>query len=256
MLELNSLTVDCWNLDYLVVSWSIKPTVENVGDYTFSVYRSNSPDGPFKQIAGPLVNVFVYKDPSVNLKSRWRKYYYKVKVDPENDPLYSPWIGPGFKRDQPDVIAREIVRRNELLLRQFVGIDAQVYIRKTWGQRCCECWDPIKQRKLQSNCLVCYNTGFVDGFFAPIPIKINFSPSPEMIRQANFEQQPDATDAWMSNFPQISPGDVIIEDGCVRWRVAQASFTQKKRVKVHQVLQLVGINRNDIEFKLPLIGAE
>jgi len=256
VLELNSLKVDCWNLDYLSVSWSIKPTVEDVGMYTFSVYRSNSPEGPFSLIQGGLVNTFVFKDPSVNLKSRWRKYYYKVLVDPHNDPHYSPWIGPETKQDKPDVIAREIIRRNNILLKNFVGIDAQLYIRKTWGQRCCICWDPIKQRKVKSSCEVCYNTSFVGGFFDPIPFKINFSPSPEMIRHANFEKQPDATNAWTTNYPQISPKDIIIEDGCKRWRVIQPSFTQKKRVKVHQVLQLTGVNHNDIEYKLPLIGAE
>ena len=256
MLEFKSLTVECWDLDYLVISWSIKPTTEDINLSTFSVWRSNSPEGPFKQIQGGLVNVFVYKDPSVNLKHRWRKYYYKVKVDPENDPLRSPWIGPESKQDRPDVIATEIIRRNNLLLDRFVGIDAQLYIRRTWGQRCSECWDTIKQRKVKSDCLVCYNTGFVGGFFDPIPIKINFSPSPEMIRQANFEQQPDATNSWMSNYPQISPKDVIIEDGKTRWRVVQPSFTQKRRVKVHQVMQLVRVNHNDIEYKLPLIGLE
>jgi len=256
VLELASLTVDCWTLDYTVVSWSIKPTVENIADYTFSVWRSNSPEGPFKLIQGGLVDTFVYKDPSVNLKHRWRKYYYKIQVDPHNDPHYSPWIGPESRQNRPDTIASEIIRRNDLLLQNFVGIDAQLYIRKTWGQRCCTCWDPIKQRKRESNCPVCYNTSFVGGFFGPIPIRINFSPSPEMIRQANFEQHPDATNAWTSNYPQISAKDIIIEEGYKRWRVVTPSFTQKRRVKVHQVLQLTGVNLNDIEYKLPVIGTE
>lgn len=256
MLEFASLTVDCWNLDYLVISWSIKPTVEDINNYTFSVWRSNSPDGNFTKIADDLVNAFVYKDPSVNLKHRWRKYYYKVHVDPENDPHYSPWIGPATKEDKPDVVATEIVRRNDLLLNNFVGRDAQLYIKRTWGQRCSVCWDTVKQRKLKSSCEVCYNTGFVQGFFNPIPIKINFSPSPEMVRQANFEQQPDATNAWMSNFPHVSPKDIIVENGFIRWRVAQVSFTQKRRVKVHQVMQLVRVNQNDVEYKMILPGTE
>jgi hypothetical protein len=142
------------------------------------------------------------------------------------------------------------------LLDRFVGRDAQLYIKKTWGQRCTECWDSIKQRKKQSNCLVCYNTSFVNGFFDPIPIKINFSPSAEMIRQANFEQQPDGTTAWMSNYPLVSPKDVIIEDGFIRWRIASVSTTQKRRVRVHQIMQLVRVNQNDIEYKLVLPGTE
>jgi len=256
VLELNNLTVECWDLNYLVISWSIKPTVEDVGLYTFSVLRSNSPEGPFKLVQGGLVNTFVYKDPSVNLKHRWRKYFYKVVVDPHNDPHYSPEIGPETQQGKPDVIATEIIRRNNLLLKNFVGIPAQLYIRKTWGQRCCICWDPIKQRKIQSDCQVCYNTGFVDGFLGPIDMMINFSPSPEPVRQANFEQHPDATNAWTANYPEISAKDIIIEDGCTRWRVVTPSFTQKRRVKVHQVLQLTGVNRNDIEYKLPLGGRE
>lgn len=256
MLEFDSLTVDCWNLDYLVVSWSIKPTVEDVSLYTFTVWRSNSPEGPFAKIVDGLVDTFVYKDPSVNLKSKWRKYYYKVQVDPHNDPLRSPWVGPESQQDKPDVIATEIIRRNDLLLRNFTGKDASLYIKRTWGQRCSECWDQIKQRKLKSDCLVCYNTSFVGGFFTPIPIKINFSPSAEMVRQANFESQPDSTNSWMSNYPLVSSKDIIVEDGNIRWRVGPVSFTQKLRVRVHQVMQLVRVNQNDIEYSLVIPGTE
>ena len=101
-----------------------------------------------------------------------------------------------------------------------------------------------------------YNTGFVGGFFDPIEIKINFSPSPEMVSQANFEQQPDATTAWMSNEPRVSPKDIIIENGNKRWRIGAVSMTQKKRVLVHQLMQLKGINQNDIEYVLPMVGME
>jgi hypothetical protein len=54
----------------------------------------------------------------------------------------------------------------------------------------------------------------------------------------------------------MSPKDIIIEDGDTRWRVVQVSTTQKLRVKVHQVLQISRVNQNDIEYNIPIIGAE
>ena len=260
MLEFNDLEVSVYNLDYLVVSWSIKPTTETISDYRFSVWRSNNPDGDFRQIVDDLDSVFVYKDADVKLKSKWRKYYYKVKITAVPpavlDPHFSDEIGPESNDKEPDAIAVEIVRRNELLLKNFVGVPTNVFIRRTWGQRCPECWDVIKNRKLKSQCSVCYNTGFVGGFHTPVETQVNFNPSPEMIRSASFEMQPDQTAGWCSNYPPLSPRDIIVEDGRKRWRVVNVSKTEKLRTMVHQVLQLVRINQNDIEYKMYMPGTE
>jgi hypothetical protein len=256
MLEFDKIWVDVYNLDYLVVNWSIKPTIEDINLYRFSVLRSNSPSDSFEAVADGLVNTFSFKDAGVNLYSKWRKFFYKVKCYLASDPSQVITSTVEFNATKPDPIALEIVRRNNLLLKNFVGVPGHIYIRRTWGQKCTNCWDPIKQRKLQSNCSLCLNTGYVGGFFNPISINVNFNPSPELVRHAHFEQQIDTTTAWMSNYPPVSPKDVIIENGKKRWRVVQVNQTQKKRLLVHQIFSLTQVNLNDIEYSLVVPGVE
>jgi hypothetical protein len=256
MLIFDRIWIDCYNLDYIVVNWAIKPTNEDISLYSFGVWRSDSPDGNFSEVYSGLTNVFSYKDTSVNLYSKWRKFFYKVRCSLSSDPTQYVDSLVESNATKPDPIAVEIIRRNDLVLKNFVGVPAIIYIRRTWGQHCPNCWDSIKQRKTQSNCAVCYNTGYVGGFFDPISVNINFNPSPELIRHAQFELQVDTTTAWMSNFPPVSPKDIIIENGKKRWRVVQTNQTQKKRLLVHQVFSLTQVNLNDIEYKLPIPGAE
>lgn len=256
MLDFDKSWVDVYNLDYLVVNWAIKPTTEDISLYRFAIWRSDSPSGNFTKIVDGLTNVFSYKDTSVNLYSKWRKFFYKVHCYLTSDPTKNVFSSVEYNATKPDPVAVEIVRRNNLLLKNFVGVPAHVYIRRTWGQRCTNCWDAIKQRKTQSNCALCFNTGFVGGFFDPVSVQMNFNPSPEMIRHAQFEQQLDTTTAWMSNYPPVSPKDVIIENGKKRWRIVQVNQTQKKRLLVHQIFSLAQVNLNDIEYTLAVPGAE
>jgi len=256
MLAFDRIWIDCYNLDYVVVNWAIKPTNEDISLYHFSILRSDSPDSNFAEVYNGLVNVFSYKDTSANLYSKWRKFFYKVRCILISDPTKFVDSLVESNATKPDPIAVEIIRRNNLLLKNFVGVPSVVYIRRSWGQHCPNCWDEIKQRKTQSNCAVCYNTGYVGGFFDPVEVNVNYNPSPEMIRQAHFEQQIDTTTAWMSNYPPISPKDVIIENGRKRWRVVQVSKTEKKRLLVHQIFSLAQINLNDIEYKLVMPEAE
>jgi hypothetical protein len=250
MLEFASIDVSVFNLDYLVVSWAIKPTTETIPDYRFSVWRSNSHGGDFKRVVDDLTDTFVYKDPKVKLRSKKRQYFYKVSVYDNSNPSVEVFSDVETHPKKPDVLALEIIRRNDLLLKNFVGVDSYHYARRDWGQRCPECWDYIKQRKVKSNCMVCFNTGFIGGFHTPVSARINFNPSTKMIRHAQFEMEPNQTAAWMSNFPIVNPKDVIVEDGRKRWRVVNVNRTEKLRMPVHQVLQLTRINQNDVEYDL------
>jgi len=256
MLEFDTVYVECFDLDSLVVGWSIKPTTEDISLYRFSVWRSNTPEVDFTKVMDGLQNRFAYKDPDVDLKSKWRKFFYKIQAYLASDPTRLVWSKSANSDAKPDPISLEIIRRNNLLLKNVVGNKGYAFVRRTWGQKCEACWDAIKQRKLQSNCAVCYNTGWVNGFFDPISLNINFNPPPELVRHAQFEMQPEQTVAWCSNFPPLSPKDIVVESGRNRWRIVQISKTEKRRTLVHQVLQLTKINPQDIEYTLKTPGGE
>lgn len=253
MLEIYDAKVDFYNIKYLTVSWRIKPTTEDISLYTFSVRRSLSPEGPFNEIKS-LSEQFVYHDPDVNLEHKYREFYYKIRVYETADPTNYSESEVAYLPEKPDPVAAEVIRRNNLLLENFVGVDCYIYVIKTYGQLCANCYDYVKHRRRISDCPVCFHTSFVGGYFGPIIRKVNFNPSHKMIQQAGFEMMPDNIAGWMSNYPPLKPKDVIIENGNKRWRVVEQSQTEKKRIPVHQMLQLTQINRSDIEYQLPFKG--
>jgi len=58
------------------------------------------------------------------------------------------------------------------------------------------------------------------------------------------------TSAWTSNFPLLTPGDIIVEPGNRRWRINFVTPTEQFRVPVRQIAQIFYIDKSDVEYKL------
>lgn len=253
MLEFRAVDAEILRLNLILVTWSIKETDENVGDFRFTVLRSNSPEGPFITISPEFTNEFRFFDRTEQMKSNYRKFYYKVRIRDTRDGSTKDSEVVGLD-SKPDLFLLEIRRRNDLYLRRFVGIPAAVLIAKTFGNRCGECWDQIKNRQRSSQCRVCFNTGFVGGYFKQIDTFVNFNPNPELVQMLETgETHPVQTNMWMSSFPILSPRDMIVEFPVRaeqrRWRVVTVGKTERLRATSRQIAGVTEINRNDIEYQ-------
>jgi hypothetical protein len=257
MLTIASTFITSFSKDYLQVNWTIEPTVEDVNLYSFSLLRSNSPSGPFMTVKEGITGQFGFKDTTVNLISDWRKYYYKVKtveIADTNNFVESEAFTQGY---EPDTVALEIIRRNNLILgNDFTGRPVFVFIKRTFGQRCGECWDYITKRRCKSGCLTCFDTGFVNGYFTPMIRQMNINPEHEKVQMQKFKIEPNQTAGWLSNEPALSPGDLIVEGLNQRWRVIDVRKTEKRRTLLHQTVRLTSVNNSDIEYKLHIPDSE
>ena len=74
---------------------------------------------------------------------------------------------PGSTQEDRHLVAREIVRREALLLRRFNGSFAAFLLRRQSGERCSACWDSTLKRRMRSNCRTCFDTGFTGGYSKP-----------------------------------------------------------------------------------------
>jgi hypothetical protein len=267
MLRFTEVDVRGFEIDALTVTWEIEPADPGAFDpldVEYRVYRSNSPQGPFDLLTEtPLIDTYSFTDTSLNRRSFWRKFYYKVEATP---------VGGGTSRESivhrsevnPTAAARmmeayEIVRRERMLLKGigvtpgFVGVPCAVFIRRSFGQRCMECVNPRLGRGSVEKCLRCFNAKYVGGYFNPIPQHFNFNPSPQILQSVNWgEAQPSETDVWTTNYPLLTPGDVIIEPTNRRWRVARMQPTARLRVPIRQIVRLAEINRSDVEYLIPV----
>ena len=66
MLEVKDFLVRTFDLDYIDMWWTIADTVEDHLNYSFTLFRSESPEGPWDQIAGPFKDKWYFRDTTVN----------------------------------------------------------------------------------------------------------------------------------------------------------------------------------------------
>ncbi len=234
-------------IDFQEVVWEIENTSQDVLDYTFQVLRSEAPAGPFEPISPAMEDRFLFVDNRLRVKNKWRQWHYIIRVTHKASGEFKDF-GPASQTADPDLIATEIRKHFNLLMREFTGRRCWVFPARTFGQRC-SCFDTRLKKRIRSGCRLCYDTSFVRGYHTPIEAFIQFDPSPKANQQTNLgEVQQQNTTARMGYFPPLKPKDLVIEPENRRWRVTQVSSTQRLRVIVHQEVQLHEVPKSDVEY--------
>ena len=120
MLQIEKLRVRSLDVDFHEVSWQLAPTSEDILDYTFRVFRSESPEGPFDPISIAFQDRYTFIDNSLRIGDRWRRYFYEVEVAhvPSGKAERTP---AAWKDPDPDLIATAIRQDMMLLFREFAG---------------------------------------------------------------------------------------------------------------------------------------
>jgi hypothetical protein len=248
---LKSVKVLSYSLDRIYVTWEIEDTTEEIHDYYFSILRSESPAGPWETLVDEIEDRYSFTDGEVDLRDKWRKFYYKVKLD-KKDASETQESDPTTLSAPIDLVAAEVQHRERMYFTEFVGRRALLYPRRAFGQRC-HCYDEVLGKSERSRCLECYATGYARGYLNPVVIPIQIDPSAKSIQmQPDILTQQNHTAARTVAYPEIRPRDIIIEAENRRWRVGKVSKTERLRAVVHQELQLVEITRGDIEYQLPV----
>jgi hypothetical protein len=261
MINVTKISVGNLDLDHLDIFWEIDKVPASSDDlskheifnYDFYVLRSgDSAMGPFEQIAGPFRDQYMLRDVQVSLLHKWRQYFYKIKVVDRRTQA-SKEFGPQASSSAPiDLIGAEIIRQEDVLFREFIGRKCWLFKKRTFGPLC-TCYDLTLQRRTRSGHALCFDTGFLGGYMAPIEVYIQIDPAGTN-RQATSvgEIQPGDTSARMISFPPVSPGDILVESENHRWRVISMSPTERLRAAIRQELKLHEIPRGDIEYALPV----
>lgn len=253
MLEVVNAKVLPFNLDYMELVWEISNTTEDVLDYNFYVLRSEAEEGPFDTIAGPLVDQYTIRDSSVNVITTHRIYYYIIRVVNRLTGEEKKF-GPFDMEGRPNLLAVEMIRlENAVLLPEFAGTKFWIFPRKTFGQRCPNCYDEVLQKKLNERCTTCWGTSFAGGYHYPV----EFWGQMDMAQQAEQvtiedHKQPKSARLRMGPSPGAKPLDLVIDHKNFRYKIVSVSGTTLNGVAVRQDLQLVQLQKGSIEDKIPL----
>lgn len=251
-LAITDLRVRSLDVDRAEVTWELGQTYDDPRDYTMTVWRSESPRGPFEAITQEFEDRYIFVDARVPRGDRFRQLWYKLVVKNKADTSTVEY-GPASLEPEPDLIAAYIRRSEMTLFTQVTGRLIWLFKRRTFGMRCPSCYDRVSGKKLRSNCPTCFSTSFLRGYHDPMEVWVQIDPAAKAQQnQAQQAAQHQATTARTSFFPNIVPGDVLVEAENRRWSVLTVQMSERLRAPIKQELTMRAIERTDIEYTLPI----
>jgi len=256
MLKVTKFVARTFDLDHVDLFWEIADFTaaqDVITAYEFTVLRSEGPEGPWDPLSPPFKDEYHFRDFSPNLLHKWRRLFYKLQV--RHIPTDKTMLVDGSVSlvAEPDLIALEIQRQEDMLFRQFTGRRCWLFPVRTFGLKC-DCFDQALGRRTVSNCPTCFDTAYVGGFMTPVECWVQIDPDRNKSANtpAQGEQQPKVTTGRLIAFPPMKPKDMIVEPENRRWRIDTVTPTERLRASVRQELGLWEIQRGDIEYKLPI----
>lgn len=253
---------------------------ETIDDWKFQIWFSTDPVSLFESIkyensyphpdgdpveidgaVGPLSYTHLRKQYDFNTD-----HYYKIKAilkSDENINFFSEVRRIGMNFDGAHDTMRYV---EEVLYDMYYGEPCYVVKVKGTGVRCTKCWSEARQQRIISHCDVCNGSGFVTGYYSPIPIQISFDSDPKKNDvQKEWENVFDTKRARMSNYPIVKPKDYIInKDEYKRYVITHVETTKlpmlasdpviysKQNYIVSQLLILEEIVPDDNQYNIPL----
>lgn len=249
-LEIQKLKVRSLDVDFHEVSWETASTTEDVFDYSFQILRSEGPEGPYESISPEMDDQYIFIDNSIRRGHLFAKLHYKLRLKHKLSGDTKEF-GPVAKDPDADLVAEELRKHINLLMREFIGRRCWVFPVRTFGQRCGACWNEALQKRRSSGCITCYDTGFVRGYHRPIESWISIDPAAKAEQNTNVgPMQQVNTTGRMGYYPPLKPRDLIVEGENNRWRVVQINQTEQLRAPLRQELQLHLVPKSDIEYRI------
>lgn len=241
----------------VLIRWKLEPTAQDLRNIKFYLDSGESPTA-FRQLNGEGLSsrgLYEYVDETANLIDVNKVLYYRVRAveeSPDGLALQTftsqemTWDG-GL-----DLVGLYVAEEHLFEMRWVDGVPSMIFKKIHDGTYCPECWDNILKRVTKSNCTVCYGTGRLGGYYPPIDAWMKFEPDPKMEQVVEWgKRQASQTDIVFTNYPLLSPDDIIVELKSNRfWKVENVRYPEKNRTILLQMARLNAVSLTDIEYKI------
>lgn len=213
-------------------------------NHVVNVYRSASPNGPWKKIGDSLnINTVMIEDDTVpSWEGVFQEYFYYLDVRDDADEIVCQSIATDG-RGVADRITAEIIRQNELRLYGanghpgYYGAWMAVYKKFKHGTPCHYCRSPNGMVGLVVRCEQCAGSGFLEGWANPILARFQSLAGDTWAKQVTItgEREEMTNPFWGAAFPAVDPGDVLVEKGTTRrWVVRLVELSRPNGVITSQ----------------------
>lgn len=252
-LEVTRFVVRSLDVRRRELSWEIADTYADPRDFTLQVLRSESPEGPFDPVSPEFEDRYLFVDADIPVGDHHRVLWYKLRITAKATNTVTETEVAAVE-PEADLAAQYIRRVQMTGLTQVFGRQVWFFKKRTFGMRCPSCFDRDTGQRTRSMCLSCYDTGFLRGYMDPIEVWMQIDPTPKNHEVRDMQTvQVNVATARMGFYPNVSPGDVVVEAENKRWRVMPGvQRSERLRAVVHQELTMRQIQEGDIEYKLPI----
>lgn len=244
------------NMSRVLVRWALNPSTQDLTRLKFFIHRGESPTALLPISAGIDHNAVEYVDYSAKLQNLHKVYYYQVwAVEYAGDTPVQAFTSPVRTWEgAPDLVTLYIINEHLFAFEKVCGMPAVIFKKFREGVHCPRCFDTVLKRVTKSDCTTCYGTGFLYGYYPPIPGWADFNPDPKVARIVEWgETKPSQTDIKYTNYPILVPGDIVVElEPNKYWNVVQVQPTQKNRTTILQICRLDAVKQMDIEYTLAI----
>ena len=163
----------------ILVDWALSKEFDAPGPYTVTLQRGYATnDDSFIDVAVTVDQPWLY-DNSPAWPGKGLDVFYRVKlVDGEGREYVSQPASAGSHWSRYDwTIAKEIIRKEHLVLRKRAGVKGWLLKRRLWGDICAACADPETGQINEPNCTNCYGTGIDGGYYDPLEYWVIMNPT-------------------------------------------------------------------------------
>jgi hypothetical protein len=252
-------TIGIWPCK-VFLQWIIRKPTQATG-YSFNIFRSHSPEGPWVLLtATPVIDTYYYIDdtfPSsedsstITQYSMRREPYYKVVVTHLTDGTTETLVKLEAAADRRRRgIINKLRRDAHVALRNGNGTEVAVLKRKWFGEPC-TCRSSAGPTT-RSHCSTCHGTGIVAGYWNPVYGFASRSAAPVEVRtDVEGKTERHVLRAITEYIPEIIPQDVLVflRDN-KRYMVLEVTPTEIQTVNVHQELVLSELSRASVEYNV------
>lgn len=241
----------------VLVEWALEPSFVEIGPYTFTLYRSNSPTSDnWVPVAATVDQPWAY-DHNPQLPTKGLNVFYKVVLEDGDGQKYeSQAVNAKSYWDRYDwSLAREIIRKESMLMQKRAGVKGWLFKRRTMGDPC-PCVDQDTEEILDPNCEDCWGTAFKQGYYAPFEYWVLMNPT-QSIKKLDAEvglltENIETVRALAYPVPQ--PNDFWVHAHTdQRYRIESdiAALARHRGIDLVLQLRMSEVDRNDPIYKVP-----
>lgn len=153
----------------IIVSWVLDRGFAQraPGPYRFTLRRHQTATDDRPVDVAKAIDVYSLEDRSPRQGQYEEALSYSVVLTDGDGKTYTSQVQPvgSYWSHQDWLVAREIIRKEAMLLRKKAGTKGILLKRRQWGDACTVCTDPTTGQVRDPGCGTCFGTGIEGGYY-------------------------------------------------------------------------------------------